>query len=262
MSKNIDFSKKIQYNIKCTFNLNSKKLRGEEAFLNDEEIKNYMLDRGHEIAVHGAMHRAEGLIHPLEGIKDVLDCRLELEKRFGLIIRGMAYPDVGIKNFSNSASYDDIKHYLKDLNIVYARTTNGDNNLFELPTDWYCWIPTAHHGNLQIMEYINEFVTLDLSQFSNYAAHRPKLFYLWGHSHEFERNDNWELLEDICRNLGNKEDIWYATNMELYEYINAYNSLIFSADYETVYNPTLFDICFFVDGKNYKISSGETLKII
>ena len=49
--------------------------------------------------------------------------------------------------------------------------------------------------------------------------------------------------------------------MEIYEYVAAYNSLVFSADGNMVYNPTLVDIWFDVDGKLYKIKSGERIVI-
>ena len=89
----------------------------------------------------------------------------------------------------------------------------------------------------------------------------PRLFYLWGHSYEFERNKNWELLDDICKKLAGRDDIWYATNIEIYNYVQAYNALVYSADSKIVYNPTLFDIWFDIDGVLYCLKSGETLKL-
>ena len=73
-----------KYQIKATFNLNAENLRGSKG-LNKDDIKEYILNRGHEIAVHGSNHRAEGTMRPIEGIQDVLNCRLELEERFDLI---------------------------------------------------------------------------------------------------------------------------------------------------------------------------------
>lgn len=246
------------YGMKATFNLNSKNLHQQ---LTDDEIRHYMLNRGHEIAVHGAMHRANGVQRPIDGIKDVIDCRLELENRFDMIIRGMAYPDSGITKFENTASYDNIKRYLSDLDIVYSRTLGGDNISFALPTDWYAWMPTAHHDNPEIINYIDEFIEINLSPTAYCASRRPRLFYIWGHSYEFERNNNWEHLTSICEKLGKKDDIWYATNMEIYDYITAYNSLVYSADGYTVYNPTLKEIWIDIDGVMYTIKSGETIKI-
>ena len=73
------------------------------------------MDAGHEIAVHGKMHMAPGLSRPVDCIQDMLSCRLELEKTFDRIVRGMAYPDSGITNMQNEASYDNIRSYLQDL---------------------------------------------------------------------------------------------------------------------------------------------------
>ena len=92
-----------------------------------------------------------------------------------------------------------------------------------------------------------------------YIAQRtPKLFYLWGHSFEFSSKNNWELLEDICKALGKKDDIWYATNIEIYDYVKANESLVFSADGTLVYNPTLTDVWFDIDGTLYVVKSGES----
>ena len=241
--------------LKCTFNLCS------ENGLSDEQIKEYILDRGHEVAVHCADHRAPGLQSAITGIKEVLNCRLALEEKFDMIIRGMAYPDTGITSFENGASYENIKGYLKDLDIAYARTLNGDNNGFRLPSDWHAWMPTARHGNPKVLEYIDEFVSFEMLPNVYPSRRHPRLFYLWGHSFEFDGANNWDLLDTICEKLGNKEDTWYATNMEIYEYVNAYNSLVFSADETKIYNPTLFDIWLEADGEVMCIKPGETKRV-
>lgn len=257
----IRFSDTIsEYGLKCTFNLNGDEMRGSKS-LPKETIVEKFLDRGHEIAVHGQFHRALGSVRPIEGIRDVLDCRLELENRYGRIIRGMAYPDCGIMRFYNGASYDNIKHYLTDLGIVYCRTLNGDNNKFELPTDWHQWMPSVKHKNPKIFEYIDEFMAIDTSTKTYCAARHPRLFYMWGHSHEFAQDDNWELLDEICKKLSGKDDVWYATNIEIYDYVKAYESLVYSADGKMIYNPTLVKIWFDIDGKTYTVESGETLTL-
>lgn len=248
------------YGFKGTFNLVGSTFK-KDNIPPDEGFKTHILEKGHEIAVHGYFHRPEGTLRPIEGIRDVLDCRLDLEKRFDTIIRGMAYPDSGILRFLNNASYESVKGYLSDLDIVYARTACGDNNLFMLPNDWHCWTPTAHHKNPKLAEYVEEFMNIDFSE-KRYGSFRyPRLFYLWGHSYEFERENNWEIIYDFCEKLSADKDIWCATNMEIYEYVTAYNSLVFSANEKKVYNPTLFDIWFDVDGTLYKIAPGETINI-
>ena len=172
----------------------------------------------------------------------------------------MAYPNSGITKTENGLSYENIKSYLQDLDIAYSRTLGGDNDSFEMPNDWTAWMPTAHHENPQIFDYIDKFVEFDPSQV--YISHRsPRLFYLWGHSYEFNRNNNWDRLEKICELLGNKDDTWYAANIEIYDYTMAYNSLVYSADSTKVYNPTLKEIWFEVDDKLYSVKSGETITI-
>lgn len=249
-----------KYGMKATFNFNCEYMRGKN--FSKEEINEYFLSKGHEIAVHGANHRANGNTRPIEGIRDVLDCRLELEAKCDQIIRGMAYPDSGITQMGNFGSYQQIKNYLTELDIAYARTLGGDNNSFMLPEDFHAWMPTAHHTNPRIMEYIDQFLKLDISPKAYHAKRVSRLFYIWGHSYEFDDNNNWELIEAICQRFANNNEIWFATNIEIYDYVQAYKSLRYSADGHTVYNPTLLTIWLDVDGKIYNIKSGETIKIV
>lgn len=250
-----------KYNLKCTFNVTGEKFRNAYANLTNDEIKQYILDRGHEVAVHGYYHRASGHLRAIEGIRDVLDNRTELERAFGMIIRGMAYSDSGINVFQNADySFDKVKNYLTELDIAYARTTRNDYD-FKLPTDWHCWNPTAHHDNEKIFELIDEFLKIDISENMYIASRRSRLFYLWGHSFEFDSKNNWEHGEQVFKKLSGHSDIWYATNIEVYDYVKAFNSLIYSADGTQIYNPTLKTVWFDIDKKLYEIKSGETIKI-
>lgn len=248
-----------RFGMKATFNLNSA-LFGEGIHLTAEEIQTHLLDAGHEIAVHGHRHRAPGVVTTTDGIGDILDCRRALESRFGRIVRGMAYPDSGINRFTSDHTYDDVKGYLKALGITYSRTLGGDNDRFELPTDWYAWMPTAHHNNPKIMEYIARFTALqeDKTRSANRFA---RLCYIWGHSYEFDNANNWDHVEAICTALGGKEDTWYATNGAIYAYVKAFEALEFSADGTRVFNPTVQDVWFDVDGRTVCVRSGETITI-
>lgn len=248
-----------KYGLKCTFNFNCDCMKADN--FTADQIKEFFLSKGHEIAVHGANHRANGNLRPIEGIREVLDCRLELEAKCGRIIRGMAYPDSGIRLMGNFGSYEMIKTYLSELDIAYSRTLGGDNNSFMLPDDFYAWMPTAHQSNPNIMAYIDQFLTLDFSAKVHPATRVPRLFYIWGHSYEFDQDDSWDRMEDICEKLANNEEIWYATNIEIYDYVYAYKSLRYSADGHMVYNPTLFTIWLDVDGKQYSVVPGATIHI-
>ena len=259
----IRFSDMLErYGLKCTFNIHGSSMRTPENNLTYDEMRKYILDRGHEIAVHGFYHRASGTLRPIEGIRDVLENRIELEREFDMIIRGMAYPDSGISSFVNpNYTYEKVKNYLTELDIAYARTLGKDNWAFSLPDDWHAWVPTAHHDNPNVLSWIDTFLSIDLSEKAYVASRRSRLFYLWGHSFEFDNKNNWDHGEEICKKLGGHDDIWYATNMEIYEYVTAYNSLIYNADNTKVYNPTLKTVWFDIDKKLYEIKPGETINI-
>ena len=248
-----------KYSIKATFNFNGTAARKYN--YTDEEIQEIFLGAGHEIAVHGEFHRPNGNLRAIEGIRDVLNCRIELEKRCGRIIRGMAYPDTGITRMSMHTDYASIKNYLTQLDIAYSRTLGNDNDQFMLPTDFHAWMPSAHHDNPKIMEYIDKFLNMDLSPQVYHSMRAPRLLYIWGHSFEFDRKNNWEHIEEICKRLYGNDEIWYATNIEIYDYVHAFKSLIWSADNSMVYNPTLKTVWFDIDGKMYNIKPDETLRV-
>ena len=252
-----------KYGLKGTFNVNTLMFGegGDSWRLSADEVKKEIYDKGHEVATHGANHRAPGKQRTIEVIRDTLDCRLGLEKLLGTIVRGMAYPDSGIRNVQvGCADYEKVRECLIDLDIAYSRTLGGDNDSFELPTDFYAWMPTAHHNNEHIFDFAEKFNALK-EDGAYSAAKTPKLFYLWGHSYEFDRNDNWDRMEKICQELSGKDDVWYATNIEIRDYVKAYESLVWSADARMVYNPTLFDVWFWSDGNIVCVKSGERIRV-
>ena len=248
-----------KYGVKCTFNLNSGMIHPEPGHrrLAADEIREHLLGAGHEIAVHGFNHQAPGAARPIDTMQEVLKDRLSLEKEFGGIIRGMAYPDSGITKIHPGTSYETIRQILQNLGIVYSRSLGGDNDKFLLPEDWYNWLPTAHHNNPKVLDFAEKFAAFDYAKLYSAGRH-PRLFYLWGHSYEFDNDNNWERIEAILEILANREDTWYPTNIQLRDYVAAYESLIYSADGTKVYNPTLLEIWFNVDGKDYSVKPGET----
>ena len=213
--------------IKCTFNINSALVPETpgEGRITYAEIREGLLGKGHEAAIHGARHLAPGTERTLVGLRDALDCRLQLEARLGGIIRGMAYPNSGIKRFTGGSDYETVRRYLQDIGVVYARTLGGDNNRFELPDDWYRWTPTAHHNNPHTLDWAREFAAFNPNEV--YLDSRfPRLFYLWGHSYEFDRDNNWDRLDALCEILGGRDDVWYATNIAIYDYVTAFRALV------------------------------------
>ena len=126
---------------------------------------------------------------------------------------------------------------------------------FDIPTDWLRMPSTCHHNAPELMQLVDQF----LNEITRQPF--PKLFYLWGHTYEFEGNNNWEVIEKFCEAIGNRDDVWYANNMQVYEYVEAYRALTFSADGRMVYNPSAQTIWFLSDNETVKVAPGETVKI-
>lgn len=240
--------------LKCTFNINSgmygsiEEANSEKGRMSLEEMKG--LYDGHEVAVHGLEHPFLEQLPLQAATAEILQDRLNLERDFGGMIRGMAYP-YGTFN-------DDVVAAARSCGIAYSRTVKSTGN-FLIPTDWLRLNPTCHHRDEKIFQYIETFL-------SKHGGQTPRLFYLWGHSFEFDWNkerNNWEHAEKIFEMLGGHEDVWYATNIEVYDYVKAYNSLVWSADVKTVHNPTTTEI-YFAPGSGKPamlIKPGETLTI-
>ena len=83
------------------------------------------------------------------------------------------------------------------------------------------------------------------------------MFYLWGHSYEFNDDNNWELIEEFCKRVANRQDVWYATNVEIYDYVKAFEALQFSVDGNRIFNPTATTVYLEIDGKQVAVKPGE-----
>lgn len=179
---------------------------------------------GHEIAGHGLYHASPVNIGLPAFMYETIEDKARLEQVTGHVVRGYAYP-FGL--------YDrDTKRLLRMAGYRYARaveTTGG----FDLPTDFMEWKGTCHHNDPRLMDLAREFCS------EEGFAPRRKLFYLWGHSYEFAGDDNWDRMEELCGYLQEHgSDIWFAANIEICDYVNAFRSLEYGAEATMVYNPT------------------------
>ena len=240
-----------KYALKGTFNLNSgitspegtKFPKGQiHRMLPASALKQYYGKNGNEVATHGYTHPWLEKLTPAGVVYEIMKDREELEDMFGRIVRGHAYP---------YGTYSDgVVDALRQCGIVYARTIKSTLS-FDMPTDWLRLHPTCHHDDPKLFELIENFKA--------YKGDAPKLFYVWGHTYEFEQKDNWDRAEEMCKAISGCDDIWYATNMEIYEYTKAYEALVFSADMTKVHNPTSTEVFFSLNKKEYSIAPGETV---
>ena len=225
-----------RYGMKGTFNLNAGTMASERKFHADELNEVYA---GHEIASHGFTHPFLERIPQACALNDLLGDRRELEKITGRIINGFALP---------FGTYDpSVIDLLRSAGYKYSRTTQSTGK-FWIPADFLQWHPTCHHRDA--MNYCEGFKT------TRYAL---SLFYIWGHSYEFDRNANWDLIEKICEELTGQEDTWYAVNGDIMRYLTAVKQLETSADAEIVYNPSAVPLWLRLEsGEVIELKSGET----
>ena len=85
------------------------------------------------------------------------------------------------------------------------------------------------------------------------------MMYVWGHSYEFTDRDNWNVMEDFLKLVSNREDVWYATNIEIVDYMEAAKRLRFTASGDMVMNPSYESVWIRYNEKIYEIKGGETV---
>ncbi len=85
-----------------------------------------------------------------------------------------------------------------------------------------------------------------------------RMFYLWGHTYEFDNDDNWNVIEEFAAYISGRDDIWYATTIEIYDYVKAYEALRFSADEHIIHTPTDIDVWFYQHGKIHCVKDVTT----
>lgn len=243
-----------KYGIKGTFNLNYGIMISDQTGQKHPRIpKERIADlyKGHEIATHTMTHPTIARCPIPEVAMEILEDRKGLEEISGTIVRGHAYP--------NGSYNEEIKQLFKQLGIAYARVTETNVGVglsdFPLPVDPMEWQPTCHHNDPKLMEYAEYFAGFKKKQYL-------KLMYVWGHSYEFAEHDNWEVIEEFCKYMGGRDDIWYATNIEIIDYMEAAKNLKFSADYHLVYNPSAQSVWLAVNDNTYvEVNGGTTVDL-
>ena len=188
-----------KYNMKATFNINSGTFGPDDGSnptnrkhrkLSRKEALEIYTDDLFEVACHGVRHESLTMCDVTSACIDVIDDRRNLETLFKRQIHGMAY--------ANGLFNDDVVNILKYAGIWYSRTTESTLK-FTMPSDWLRMPATCHHKNSQLMELADKFLEL--------KSIKPSVFYVWGHSYEFEDDNNWYVIEDFCNKMTGKDDI-------------------------------------------------------
>lgn len=253
-----------KHGIKATFNLNSGLVHDGKRIDPSKWVELY---KGHEVATHTVTHPTIDRSPNVEIIHEYLEDRKFLESIMHYPVLGHAYP--------NGSYSPRIEQIMKDLGIKYGRIVGdyqaevnsvalanaenpipvvGDVDGFSLPRNFYEWKPTCHH-NHSLLEFGRRFLSLKKRQYLY-------MMYVWGHSYEFSRDNNWEIMEQFCEMMGNQDDIWYATNIEIVNYMEVYDRLEFAADLSFVRNPSADSAWIIVNDHNVvEIPGGQTVEL-
>jgi len=195
-----------KYGVKSTFNLNSG-LFGTKHHINHDNIDVdhteitadmvHDLYEGHEVAVHTLTHPRLDMCDRDKIIREVGGDKSALEALCGYTIIGMAYPG---GPFYNDFVIETIK---QNTGIIYARAV-ASHHTFNPPQNLMTWQPTCHQNDAHLSELADDFIAAD--------NENEILFYLWGHSFEFDKYKSWYTFECFCDKISGRSDINYVTN--------------------------------------------------
>lgn len=233
------------HGMKGTFHLNSGRLgirRDKDHYVAPEEL--LQVYAGHEIACHGVEHRNLPTITGQQMVLELEEDRKALERYTGGMVQGLSY---AFGNFN-----DEVKSIVRSLGLKYARTVRETGSFYP-PDDFLEWNPTCHHNN-NLLALGEQF--LDVPGF-----YELPLMYVWGHSFEFGWSGDWSVIETFADKMAGKDDIWYATNIEICNYIEAVHRQEFSADGRVMHNPTALSVWVSSGDSLVEVKPGESREI-
>ena len=194
-----------EYGLKCTFNLNTNLFENRHPNIYNHicitEKEACEIYKGHELAVHTLTHPILTNISKEEIIRQVEEDRKNLERIGGEAVVGMAYPCGPTNDFVKTVLAENTK-------MQYARTVKSTHSFERQTKDLLELNPTVYHLEDCLFELGEKFLSLDTEE--------DAVFYIWGHSYEFDHKDGWGNFEKFCKMISGKDDIAYVTNKEIY----------------------------------------------
>ena len=244
--------KLAQAGMRGTFNLNSGMFRPEERpksktalcrRLSASEAKALYSAPHVEVAAHGRLHEHLEFMTNARQVYEFASDKAALEKLFGRLVCGGAY--------AYGTYAPQTPALLAACGLGYCRTVR-DTEEFRLPENFLTWNPTCRHTNPRLMALADRFL-------SEPVKLQPRLFYLWGHTFELERDNGWDGMEAFLRTMAHIDALWYAANGEIYRYVQAFHRLETGSDGTILYNPTAQKLWLLAGGERRTIAPGETL---
>lgn len=174
------------------------------------------------------------------------ECKRELEEIFGEgSVRSFVWP------FGRQKDYGKVLEYIKKSGYYGARDAGTPDKDFSMPKDRMNWKYNANDRDL-------------LSKMEQFAAlpddGELKLFSFGVHSIDYEVGGRWGDLLDFAERYGNRrEEYYYATVGEIFDYEDAISRLTVTDDVIT--NPSPIPVYITLDGEPIIIASESTVKL-
>ena len=170
----------------------------------------------------------------------VLDATRELDEVFGAgTVRDFVWPYREQPN-------QNVCTQVKALGFRSVRKTGcvADSTGFALPADRQAWSYNANNKNMRELSKL----------YDTYPDDGNLKFFCFGNA------DNWDVLEDFCRDLGNRPgDFWYASVGDIFDYEDAAKALTVT---ETeIKNDSPIDLYVKINGEPTVIHAHTTLQI-
>lgn len=241
-----------KYGIKGSFNLIGNKIPTDET-----ELANFKkLYEGHEVTNHSQTHPKINLessgITINDAFNDIINGRNSIKAVFGDSFNtakwGFVWPYArpeGRKAESDKPYVTELEEKLAAEGAVYIRTVSSTGR-FDLPQNWLLWNPTSKDIDTNKSIFYMEKYTDEFLQDTKSGL---RLLYLWGHASELSLNGGvgFVKLENIFKKLtADGVNIWSATNMEIYDYVNAARAITINGT--RVENPSDTDVYISING--------------
>ena len=137
-----------------------------------------------------------------EIVRQVEEDRKNLSALAGYPVTGMAYPGGGVNADERVAEI-----LRRRTGVRFARTTRETHD-FKPQSDLLLFDPTVRLADFDaLFPLADRFLTLQPEE--------DALFYIWGHTYEFDIHDTWDKVEDFFRLISGREDIFYGTNSQV-----------------------------------------------
>jgi len=236
--------------LKGSFNLCSGKLglnsqqSGWKTFIGANEVG--ALYQGHEVCSHSVHHLRPWSV-PVDQLRwEILEDRRRLEALVGYPVRGFVLP------YGWHTGYDWCKDFVRSCGFLYLRHSEAQPE-FELPADFLDWKPTCHCGA--------ELAELWAAMLKRSKDQPGQLFYVFGHSYEFEDDLAWDRIETFAALAAGTPGVWHATKGEIYDYVSACRRLDWSLDGTLVRNPSAVSVWLCRGQRVLKIEGGQFLHL-